>query len=819
MIVIPPCQFYKVNRNADFCFMKNFLSWMVLLMVLSNAYGQHPYCSKYKLVTKANRLIIEDLRSDSLDIVHVKLIMDMTDVVNQQISASAELSVVSKTDGLESIDIDLEGLTVDSVAGPNVTSFEQMSASVRVQLDPLSMDEASTIRIHYSGSPMQDASGWGGFYFSGNFSWNLGVGFEDDPHSYGRIWHPCFDNFIEKATYEFEVTTMDDRVAACNGLLLETTDNGNGTVTYYWRLDQPISSYLANVSVAPYISVEGSIDAINGSLPYQIFGRKSDSSNIIGSFQNLEAAVKRFEETYGEYRFDKVGYNLVPFNAGAMEHATNITYPIYAVNGGLGQEELMAHELAHMWWGDNVTCQTDGDMWINEGWASFSEYLFLEDVYSRERYESAMKADLREMLQFAHHREEMYRAVSGQPHEYVYGDHVYKKGALVAHNLRGYMGDEAFFSAIDQFMEQFKHSAVSSDSLEKWFSIYSGQDLSSFFRDWVFTPGYSVVILDSFYYTGSEGNFDVDLYLKQKLKGRSEFHDDVPVYYTVYDADWNKESGKLEMSGEYENQMISTSIEPHYIELYNRNELAQARTVDREIISEEGSLNLDNMHWHVTVESVSDSALVWFEHIWSAPDLQKNWDKKPYRLSNYHYWKVSGIDIEKLEMSGRFFYDGREGGGTGYMDMDLVSEQEDSLVLLYRVNTHEDWSEYEFYTKNLLGASDNGFGLMELERILEGEYALANIDHTILGQTGEEMGSVIRVYPNPTNHQITFEVPGVNSNEPMNLTLMDSKGVEVLKERITESKHIQDVRHLAKGIYHYSIMNSNDTLTGSFLIE
>ena len=161
----------------------------------------------------------------------------------------------------------------------------------------------------------------------------------------------------------------------------------------------------------------------------------------------------------------------MPFNAGAMEHATNITYPIYAVNGGLGQEELMAHELAHMWWGDNVTCQTDGDMWINEGWASFSEYLFLEDVYSRERYESAMKADLREMLQFAHHREEMYRAVSGQPHEYVYGDHVYKKGALVAHNLRGYMGDEAFFSAIDQFMEQFKHSAVSSDSLEKWFSI------------------------------------------------------------------------------------------------------------------------------------------------------------------------------------------------------------------------------------------------------------------------------------------------------------------------------------------------------------
>ena len=108
---------------------------------------------------------------------------------------------------------------------------------------------------------------------------------------------------------------------------------------------------------------------------------------------------------------NKVGFSLVPFNGGAMEHATNIAYPISAANGGLGSEGLMSHELAHMWWGDNITCQTDGDMWINEGWASFSVYLFFEEVYGREAYKSAMLDDLVYMLRYGHHFEEGFRAV------------------------------------------------------------------------------------------------------------------------------------------------------------------------------------------------------------------------------------------------------------------------------------------------------------------------------------------------------------------------------------------------------------------------
>ena len=170
-----------------FVLMRSIIS-TVLLLVCTQLFAQKPYCSKYKMVTESNRLSIDDHRSDSLDILHTLITLDMTNVGFQQISGNAVLTVKSKLNGLTSIDFDFEGLTVDSVTGLEVSSFSQLDEDLRVHfISPLSHNQELDIKIYYSGSPMQDASGWGGFYFSGNFSWNLGVGFADDPHSYGRI--------------------------------------------------------------------------------------------------------------------------------------------------------------------------------------------------------------------------------------------------------------------------------------------------------------------------------------------------------------------------------------------------------------------------------------------------------------------------------------------------------------------------------------------------------------------------------------------------------------------------------------------------------
>ena len=802
--------------------MQKFLLINLFFIFGSTLFAQQPsnkYCSKYKLASIENRLLIEDKRSDSLDILHTQINLDMTNITAAQISGNAVLTCKSKHSVLNSMTFDFEGLTVDSVNGADVSSFVHQDSILRVFFSgPLNLGQESELTIYYHGSPMKDASGWGGFYFSGNFSWNLGVGFADDPHSYGRIWFPCFDNFIERSTFSFYVKVQPDRVASCNGVLASVETNTDSTKTFHFELDQSIPSYLACVAVAPYITVESSVNAANGPLPIVIYGRSADSMNIVQSFTHLDEAILKFEEAFGPYRFDKVGYSLVPFSSGAMEHATNITYPIYASNGNLSQEGLMAHELGHMWWGDNVTCQTDGDMWINEGWASFSEYLFQEAVYGRSSYEEALLEDLRYMLQFGHHYEEDYRAVAGQPHQYVYGDHVYKKGALVAHNLRGYLGDELFFSAAHQFMEQFKYSPVSSDSLEKYFSIYSGKDLSFFFRDWVFTPGYNLVVLDSFEAVNSNGGYDLTLFVQQKLKGTATFHEGVPVYYSIYDENWDSESGVAFIDGRFAEIKAIASIDPKYVILYDHVEQAQARTVDRVVVKNQGPLNLDNMYWDVDVDDVVDSALVYFEHFWSSPDDIKAFDTKAYRLSNYHYWRVSGLNLDQINMSGQFFYDGRP-GGSGYLDMDLVSIQEDSLVLLYRSGTTNDWVEYGPYLKNILGTSDNGFGLIVLDSIFPGEYTLANVDQTALSSYSEENSRGLKVFPNPTNNEITFQLLDLNSSIPVSGMIYDQLGRLVDEIQFDGNQSKLNTTSYKSGLYTYKVGIDGLEASGKFIVE
>jgi hypothetical protein len=779
------------------------------------------YCSKYKLSTTENRLTIQDHRSDSVDLIHTSIYLDMTNVGSSQIAGYSKIDLVSRVGNNGYVRFDFEGLEVDSIAGSNVASFYADDSTVLVSFNsPLNLGEQTQVRIYYHGSPIKDASGWGGFYFSAPFAWNLGVGFASDPHSYGRVWFPCFDNFIERTTFDFHIKVNNDRTASCNGLLDSISSNGDGTSTHHWSLAQSIPSYLACVAVGPYSPVNGTIAAANGVLPYQIFGRPIDSANIVASFIHLSDAVLKFEEAYGPYRFDKVGYSLVPFNSGAMEHATNIAYPISAANGGLGQEGLMAHELAHMWWGDNVTCQTDGDMWINEGWASFSVYLFMEAVYGRKEYESTMLDDLRYMLQFGHVKEGGYRAVSGQPHEYVYGDHVYKKGALVAHNLRGYMGDELFFGAIDQLMEQFKYSPISSDTVEKYFAQYSGLDLGDFFRDWIFRPGYNVVLVDSFQSTEGQDGFDVKLFLQQKLKGTDQFHDGLPVFYSVYDKNWNQEDGQTTMSGQREAKSLKTSLNPVLIVLYEQNQQAQARTFDEIVISKTGLVATKNFFWNkLNITSVEDSALLLLEHIWAGPDGIKDFDNQPFRLSNYHYWRVSGLNLSNLTMTGEVFFDGREAGNGGHLDGDLVSVQEDSLVLLFRESAASDWGEYGFYSKDVLGSNINAFGLVKLSEVMPGEYAFANIDHRVLAVSDLNQNSEMSLYPNPASSELVIELNSSGLDTSILVEVLDISGKLCLSEQIQSGKSTISIVTLRSGNYVCRVKSKSGFITQKFVVE
>ena len=258
---------------------------------------------------------------------------------------------------------------------------------------------------------------------------------------------------------------MDFRAAAsagyANGLMVEASTQGN-QLNRRWKLDQPIPSYLACFSAGPYVSWKRNI----ASIPVEIAAAAVDTNKVASTYQHLPQAIACFQHWFGPFMWPKIGYSLVPFNSGAMEHATNIAIGRSFIDGTLSYETLWAHELSHHWWGDLATCTTAEDMWLNEGMASYSENLFTENVYGSDQYTRDVKDNLTEILHFTHHKEGGYQPVSGVPHSLTYSDHVYLKGKAVAHCLRGYMGDSLFFAGLQYFLNNKKFSFVFLSKIE-----------------------------------------------------------------------------------------------------------------------------------------------------------------------------------------------------------------------------------------------------------------------------------------------------------------------------------------------------------------
>ncbi|MGB0167292.1 MAG: M1 family metallopeptidase, partial [Luteibaculum sp.] len=429
--------------------MKSIFAFLILSALSKGLAAQKPNCNHYKQELHFKSSELENMRSDTLDILNYHIELDISNIASRAISGSCTIDFQPKMDGVSSISLDLLGFTVDSIIQNGAPlSYSYNDTLLVAELDGIyDLGERSAIRVYYRGTPSIDPSGWGGFYMQSGYAFNLGVGFESYPHNFGRAWFPCFDNFVERSTYSFNIITAAGEIAACNGHLANRYNLPSGKVANEWIMEDKIPTYLACVAVSSYSTVHLSHAGKEKDIPIEIYALSNDTSAVKSSFANLGPAVDAFENAFGPYRWEKIGYSMVPFNSGAMEHATNIAYPRTSGVGGLGSETLMAHELAHSWWGNLATCHKAEEMWINEGMASYCESLFLEHVYGRGEYEEDVASRHLYVLRYPHHLEDGFWALDSVPLKHTYGDHVYRKGADIAHTLRGYLGDELFFSS------------------------------------------------------------------------------------------------------------------------------------------------------------------------------------------------------------------------------------------------------------------------------------------------------------------------------------------------------------------------------------
>lgn len=738
-------------------------------------------------------LLAQDIRPD---VVHYDINLEITDFDNKTIGGYTEIVFTGSSTGLQTLEFDLLQLVVDSITYTHIT-IEQFSYNdsliIITPSEPITIDDTVAIRVYYHGSPVTDPSGWGGFYFSGQRAFNLGVGFADIPHNYGRVWFPCVDNFTDRASYRCVITVLENHTAVCGGQLIQVSEPENGKRVFEWYLAENIPTYLASVAVGEYTLVEHVYHGIENDIPVQLYVYPNLVNSVPGTFVNIDSIMSLFEHKYGPYRWSRVGYVAVPFSSGAMEHATNIAIPALIINNSTNYEDLIAHELAHHWFGNLNTCTTAEDMWINEGWANYQETVSREFLYGKANAASYRRQYHSEVLRYAHIEDNGFLTLNNIPVDQTYCTTVYEKGASVVHSLRGYLGDEIFFDAVTAMLNHFRFNDLSSYDMRDFLSNHTGIDLSAWFNDWVLSPGFPHYSIDSSIVVSQTSEYEVTVYMKQKLRGRNQFHQHNKVPVSFIDANYNDTTCIVVFDGETGNNTFTIPFYPKMI-LCDYHEAISDATIDQTLfLKNTNLLTLGRLYIRVKPNDFeADSIMIRITHNWVPPDtLQTN--IPGLFLANNRYWLIEGDFHEHTAMRGDFTYSTTESSTiNGYLDNEFINNNLDSLVLMYRPDRANDFHIIESTNSTIQKR-------ITTNDLQPGEYALGIFNWNVYSFNRTNATSAFNVYPNPSDGIFAVNFEGEPSGT---LQVFDINGHLKYTETIEQSTGtFWDANSFAPGVY------------------
>jgi len=748
-------------------------------------------------------------RSDSFDILHYVIHIDVTNYTGQQIKAATSIRFNPLLPGQSHIRFDLKQLNVDSVTSTIGTHpFSHDGEILRVDFpQPMVPDEVYEVTVYYQGTPYKDPF-WGGFYFEGQYIYNLGIGLTTVPPNFGKVWYPCFDSFAERATYEYHVKSAGGRRAICQGTFLGEVQMDGDTLVRSYLFDQPIPTHISAIAVANYNLHEYVHTGAYGDIPVTLAARPAQMNSMISRFTNLGAAIDACEYWFGPQPFDRVGYVLT--TAGALEIPTNIAYPQFMTSQTESvNRSLYSHELGHHWWGDCVVMHNHTDMWMKEGPAEYSSHLVTEWLFGRENFVDEVKRNQLYVLREAHSADNGFHPLSGIADEEIYGVHTYNKGAAVIHNLRGYLGDALFRQAMSGVQSNHGWRDFTAEQFRDILETESGVDLDDFFDAWIFEPGFSVFVVDSLQTTPAANGFDVTLFLQQQLRATNQFNRNVPLDLTLIGPNWEREEYLIQGHLEFSTALVNAPFVPVMAVLNGHNRLNQAR-MDYEWINYPGvpfGSILPYVDFRVYPVNAADSALMRVEHIWAAPDAE-HLGPGVFTISSSHYWIVDGIWPDESEYEGRIYYDG---SNEAKLDHDLFGVTEADAVVVYRASPADPWTIFPGYSLSA-GNLTNGTGNFRLYNLKRGQYAFANGDPLLHLNDATSSSVGFEMYPVPAMDRVTLRGT-VDGFEELTVELRDMEGRLCTWERFTAQgtfHHEVDLSGLTSGNYLLSMRDTKD---------
>ncbi len=434
----------------------------------------------------ANRGLASDPTTcpDSLDMLHYELHINVLRATTT-LEGTALLTFESTKAGLTGAQLDLRALTVSAITQSGTPlAYTQSGDTLLVTLDsPAALGDTVTIEITYAGVPENEGS-FGGFWFFPfpPTDFTMGVGLDTDPPSMGRYWFPGVDAPCDKATSELFIEIPGNKNAVANGVLVSTvTDTVTGRKTYQWREDHQIATYLMAFSVAKYSTIA---DTANSLINYHVY--RTDTALALPTFQNVHHMMDAFELLFGPYPYDTFSFVTTPL--GDMEHQTCVFHQAGLMTGDTTYDDILAHELCHMWFGNLVTYGDWRDVWLSEGFASYGEALFHEHLYGTANYHWYVASAL--MGPYLGNSGNLTYPIYDP--DFKWGTVVYEKGGVVLHMLRRVMGDTAFFAAMNAYLDNHEYGNATTPDFQAVCDAAYGSSLDWFFNEWIYSGGHPV---------------------------------------------------------------------------------------------------------------------------------------------------------------------------------------------------------------------------------------------------------------------------------------------------------------------------------------
>jgi len=489
--------------------MKKIIIIFLFLILVISVFAR-PRCDRHK--ANLSSLNYEMTRADSahgFDVLHYDITMGIDEATS--FVSGFVIAVVEAEETITEIVYELDAMTVvDVQLNGSTASYTYDNSLITIQLGTMNPGEQFTTIVEYSGNPIWNGLG---MYFSNSHVFTI-----SDPNA-SRYWWPCYDHPWDKAVTDLHITVRDDWLAACNGLRTSIVDNGDGTMTHNWEGSNPMATYLVSIVAQNYVELNASFSGI----PIQNFVSPSLVPNATEDFSNLPFMMEVYSGLFGDYPFEKYGNAVTNFATyAAMEHQTMTTLASYLVTGNHTYETIIAHELSHQWYGDCLTCLTWKDIWLSEGFATYSEALYVE---AWQGFEAMVEYVYTSIQQY-------YLSWGGSSPHTVYDPPpgayftpaTYEKPAAVLHMLRLKTGDEVFFQILQTYFTDYYNGNVITDDFQEVCENVSGMNLDQFFLQWIYQPGLPSIQYTYFFnpymaiprimtYVQTESNTDTEFYI------------------------------------------------------------------------------------------------------------------------------------------------------------------------------------------------------------------------------------------------------------------------------------------------------------------